>query len=684
MPSLDDEAEASRLVPPPLAEHSPDRSDGGQSAHEQAYETADEPADAMEDGSSLLRSSDGESAGTAGGGGGGGRGGGSSSASSALPASSSRVRRPMQVERHDDLEPRSRLSSLIDVAKRNRLSFAAVAAVAVVLLGWTLSLLAGLLSPSSNSPDLSAVAALAAAVQGKLEDEEKLVTSWQLSWHRAGWAPHVLQKKHAGRHPLFPNLQQRSKAGNWDFMRWLAVAVSGGGLYAHYTVLNLGLPPPPHCFHSALTVYGDVTTPSLVSGKPQEFVALARSSLLPSGADLAAARELPLPRGIVRLDQSTAQQLLVRGRLKKEPWKQATSLLCSSFAQTTAFQAVSLPTLGGMQAALEDLKDWIRLCPTHTTPLLSDHIPSHLLPSSLTSSSSSSSSSSSFSPPARSLTYFLLPHHAALYFAADYEKYHIDPTTGAPQWMRDIYGEGSVPGGLTYSEFLIILNNALMGKNPEEKSDPDLDDRLSRALAAVLHVGMGEVPEEVNRRSIFLADDSSGAADAGGAAAAAGADASGDDPVTGDNPAADSADTNAASAATGATQSPSPLSLPPNLISFGRFDEPHLSIPVLELSLGFRLEERQHDELEQAIGHVWEGVEHFVGAVHGEAKEEMERHSRADQRVLDVVDGRFRQAVRVAQALDVREGGDGADERVLDVVDGRFRQAGGVAQALDV
>ncbi|CAI5507720.1 unnamed protein product [Closterium sp. Naga37s-1] len=616
MPSSDREAEASRLVPSPPDDPSEESSFAGgrPSAHEPADEPADEAADAMEDGSSLLRS-DGDSAGSAG----GGRGGGasSSSSSSALPASSSRARRPMQVERHDDLEPRSRLSSLIDAAKRNRLSFAAVAAAAVVLLGWMLSaLLAGLLSPPASDSSGSGVSAVAAAwgeeegvlraadegagsaggrcavytffdlnsVQGKLEDEEKLVTSWQLSWQRAGWAPQVLQKKHAGRHPLFPNLQQRAKAGNWEFMRWLAMAVSGGGLYAHYSVINLGLPPPPRCFQSALTAFGDSSTPSLVSGSPHNFVALARSSLLPSGADLAAARGLPVPRGIVQVGQSTARSLLVPGRLKKRPWQQATSLLCSTFAQTTEFQAVSLPSLGGMQSALEDLKHWIRLCTTHTTPLLlSDHVPSHLLPSSTPSSSASSSASSASSAPlspspspSRSLTYFLLPHHASLYFAADYEKYHIDPTTGAPQWMRDSYGAGNVPTGLTYSEFLIILTNALMGKNPDKDSDPHLDDRLSRGLASVLHVGMEEVAEE-----------------------------------------------------------------------------PHLSIPVLELSLGFLLEDQARGELEEAIGRVWEGVGHFVGAVHGEAKEEMERHSRVDERVLAVVDGRFRQAVSVAQALDV-------------------------------
>ncbi|CAI5516581.1 unnamed protein product [Closterium sp. Naga37s-1] len=115
-----------------------------------------------------------------------------------------------------------------------------------------------------------------------------------------------------------------------------------------------------------------------------------------------------------------------------------------------------------------------------------------------------------------------------------------------------------------------------MGKNPEKDSDPHLDDRLSRGLASVLHVGMEEVAEE-----------------------------------------------------------------------------PHLSIPVLELSLGFLLEDQPRGELEEAIGRVWEGVGHFVGAVHGEVKEEMERHSRVDERVLAVVDGRFRQAVSVAEALDV-------------------------------
>ncbi|CAI7758277.1 unnamed protein product, partial [Closterium sp. NIES-53] len=339
------------------------------------------------------------------------------------------------------------------------------------------------------------------------------------------------------------------------------------------------------------------------------------------------------------------------------------------------FQAVSLPSLGGMQSALEDLKHWIRLCTTHTTPLLlSDHIPSHLLPSSTPSFSASSASSAPLSPspsPSRSLSYFLLPHHASLYFAADYEKYHIDPTTGAPQWMRDSYGAGNVPTGLTYSEFLIILTNALMGKNPEKESDPHLDDRLSRGLASVLHVGMEEVAEEVNARSMFLAADSAAAAAAAEAAADADDDsgagdgagdgsADADTAETADADTADAAEDGAAdsdfdstAAATTTGQPISPSSLPANLISFGRFDEPHLSIPVLELSLGFLLEDQPRGELEEAIGRVWEGVGHFVGAVHGEVKEEMERHSRLDERVLAVVDGRFRQAVSVAQALDV-------------------------------
>lgn len=74
-------------------------------------------------------------------------------------------------------------------------------------------------------------------------DELKLINLWRRGWQLIGWEPVVLKEYHARRHPEFEIYDKAVSAlpsvnpPGYDracFLRWLALAVAGGGYMADY------------------------------------------------------------------------------------------------------------------------------------------------------------------------------------------------------------------------------------------------------------------------------------------------------------------------------------------------------------------------------------------------------------------------------------------------------------------
>ncbi|CAI7846597.1 unnamed protein product, partial [Closterium sp. NIES-53] len=148
-----------------------------------------------------------------------------------------------------------------------------------------------------------------------------LVHVWQLSWLKAGWVPVVLRGEESIKgHGEYNEMLSRAVEGVGGLAtkpivtRWLAVAAAGGGLFAHYDVINFGVPPPANCLIGPLSTYGDLF-PFLLSGQPDDFARLAQARLplpmqaahpAPSITGIVSPRfRFPAVRGIVRCSQAT-------------------------------------------------------------------------------------------------------------------------------------------------------------------------------------------------------------------------------------------------------------------------------------------------------------------------------------------------------------------------------------------
>lgn len=109
---------------------------------------------------------------------------------------------------------------------------------------------------------------------------------WKSSWRQAGWTPQVVSKADAARHPLYDKIVSKfddPELGDYahHFLRWLAVAVKGGGYMSQYFVANVNHEAPstsktgkgcsvlPN--KGRLTVYEYPFVPSIVSGSSGEF-----------------------------------------------------------------------------------------------------------------------------------------------------------------------------------------------------------------------------------------------------------------------------------------------------------------------------------------------------------------------------------------------------------------------------
>ncbi|CAI5485208.1 unnamed protein product [Closterium sp. Naga37s-1] len=153
-------------------------------------------------------------------------------------------------------------------------------------------------------------------VAGDVEQEASLLHVWQLSWLKAGWVPVVLRGEESIKeHGEYNEMLTRAVEGAGGLAmkpivtRWLAVAAAGGGLFAHYDVINFGVPPPANCLIGPLSTYGDLF-PFMLSGQPDDFARLAQARLplpmqaahpAPSITGVVSPRfRFPAVRGIVR------------------------------------------------------------------------------------------------------------------------------------------------------------------------------------------------------------------------------------------------------------------------------------------------------------------------------------------------------------------------------------------------
>lgn len=113
----------------------------------------------------------------------------------------------------------------------------------------------------------------------------KLLDLWKSSWEKAGWDPIVLDRSHAEQHPNYSEYIEKYKAlpsinpPGYElacYLRWLAMAVVGGGWMSDSDVIPYGFKPntPP----DMLTIwsYGGHICPCLVSGTSEHYTYTAK------------------------------------------------------------------------------------------------------------------------------------------------------------------------------------------------------------------------------------------------------------------------------------------------------------------------------------------------------------------------------------------------------------------------
>lgn len=84
------------------------------------------------------------------------------------------------------------------------------------------------------------------------ESQRALIELWKRSWAKHGWNPVVFCEADAARHPRYEEFKQKfwslptEYGHDYEgacFLRWVAMAVWGGGLMVDYDVINYGFAP---------------------------------------------------------------------------------------------------------------------------------------------------------------------------------------------------------------------------------------------------------------------------------------------------------------------------------------------------------------------------------------------------------------------------------------------------------
>lgn len=109
-----------------------------------------------------------------------------------------------------------------------------------------------------------------------------LVFLWKERWAKQGWEPIILNESHARQHPMYEMYSQRyhnlptvnGKAYEiCCYVRWLAMAVVGGGWMSDYDVIAHKFAPQEHPWR--LTLWNGGACPCLVSGIDREYSRMA-------------------------------------------------------------------------------------------------------------------------------------------------------------------------------------------------------------------------------------------------------------------------------------------------------------------------------------------------------------------------------------------------------------------------
>ena len=120
----------------------------------------------------------------------------------------------------------------------------------------------------------------------KHEKQIEMLRHWSASWAKRGWEPVVLSRKHAENHPFCAEYESRVRRLptvndlNYEtacYLRWLAVAASGGGFMCDYDVVNYSFTPRVPAGELAIHEQNPETMqvcPSTVSGTAAGFLSM--------------------------------------------------------------------------------------------------------------------------------------------------------------------------------------------------------------------------------------------------------------------------------------------------------------------------------------------------------------------------------------------------------------------------
>lgn len=131
---------------------------------------------------------------------------------------------------------------------------------------------------------------------GREASNVPLVHLWEGRWARQGWEPVVLDMAHARQHPHFARIAtacERLPTVNGKpyelacYLRWLAMAVVGGGWMSDADVIPYAFAPQPPT--ERLTLWNGGACPCLVSGSAAEYGRMAErfAAWQPTAKDLA-------------------------------------------------------------------------------------------------------------------------------------------------------------------------------------------------------------------------------------------------------------------------------------------------------------------------------------------------------------------------------------------------------------
>jgi len=158
------------------------------------------------------------------------------------------------------------------------------------------------------------------------ESPDDLIEVWKSSWSEAGWEPVVLNMGDAKRHPNYKFLAKtlddglqfadsKDKYNYFCFIRWVAMAASGGGWMADYDTFPLNLPASFELPNNGSFTGHASFIPNLLSGSSSEwnrmigllFHAFSRHNRKEFYSDLYAAKDLFEQKSSFVASEHTAQ-----------------------------------------------------------------------------------------------------------------------------------------------------------------------------------------------------------------------------------------------------------------------------------------------------------------------------------------------------------------------------------------